>query len=256
MHWKPFIWRCAMRDTFVAMLSIALLLPTVSFADARWSYEGIENGQQAWPALSKDYLICDSGLKQSPVIISSTEIADLPALIFSYQPSKVAIRALEQMIRIQVETSNTLTLGNEIYHLKSIELHSPSEHMVRDKFYPMEIHLVHEDTQGKKLHVAVFAESDGANAGVEALLAHWPKTIGETRSATFNPNDLLPSSLGYYAYSGSLTYPPCTENVQWHVLKQPISLSGKQLSSVIKLHGRSARIEQPIYGRIIYETRD
>ncbi|MDX2112232.1 MAG: carbonic anhydrase family protein [Alphaproteobacteria bacterium] len=243
-----------MRNKSGLILSVALLFSNASFADTPWTYEGIHNGQQVWPSLSKDYLICDSGIKQSPVVIGSTEVADLPAMIFSYKSSKLTIRALEQMIRIDVEAGNTLALGNEIYHLKAIELHSPSEHMVRDRFHLMEIHLVHEDTQGKKLHVAVFVDSGGAHSALDTLAAGWPKAIGQTRDATMDPAALLPSSLGYYAYSGSLTYPPCTENVEWRVLKQPIAISNKQLSTFSRPHGRSARLEQPIYGRTIYET--
>uniref|UniRef100_A0A673AG45 Carbonic anhydrase VII n=1 Tax=Sphaeramia orbicularis TaxID=375764 RepID=A0A673AG45_9TELE len=45
----------------------------------------------------------------------------------------------------------------------------------------------------------------------------------------FNPKCLLPSSLHYWTYLGSLTTPPLHESVIWIVLKDPITVSEKQL---------------------------
>jgi len=53
----------------------------------------------------------------------------------------------------------------------------------------------------------------------------------------FDPKQLLaegaaPGSLDYYQYRGSLTYPPCTENVQWLVLKNHPKLTYEQLEQL------------------------
>lgn len=45
----------------------------------------------------------------------------------------------------------------------------------------------------------------------------------------FNPKCLLPSSLHYWTYPGSLTTPPLHESVIWIVLKEPITVSDKQV---------------------------
>lgn len=45
----------------------------------------------------------------------------------------------------------------------------------------------------------------------------------------FNPKCLLPSSLHYWTYLGSLTTPPLHESVTWLVLKEPIIVSEKQV---------------------------
>jgi hypothetical protein len=39
----------------------------------------------------------------------------------------------------------------------------------------------------------------------------------------------------YYNYRGSLTYPPCTENVNWRVMQQPLYISPGQLDQIKKL---------------------
>lgn len=50
-----------------------------------------------------------------------------------------------------------------------------------------------------------------------------------TNFKSFNPKCLLPSSLHYWTYLGSLTTPPLHESVTWIVLKEPIAVSEKQV---------------------------
>lgn len=45
----------------------------------------------------------------------------------------------------------------------------------------------------------------------------------------FDPSVLLPSSLDYWTYFGSLTHPPLHESVNWIILKENISISSDQV---------------------------
>merc|ERR1712083_582391 len=48
----------------------------------------------------------------------------------------------------------------------------------------------------------------------------------------FSLADLIPidyPTAGYYAYEGSLTTPPCTNIVRWHVMNAKASISEKQM---------------------------
>ena len=64
---------------------------------------------------------------------------------------------------------------------------------------------------------------------------------------------LLPESLDYFSYVGSLTTPPCSEEVNWIVFRDPIILS---LEEVEKLQDNmpvnNFREEQPLNGRLVY----
>lgn len=51
----------------------------------------------------------------------------------------------------------------------------------------------------------------------------------QTTFANFDPKTLLPASLDFWTYEGSLTTPPLLESVTWIVLKDPISVSPAQV---------------------------
>jgi carbonic anhydrase len=72
--------------------------------------------------------------------------------------------------------------------------------------------------------------------------------------APFNVADLLPSDRGYYRFMGSLTTPPCSEGVQWQVLKQPVEVSRDQIRMFQKLYKANARPIQPLNKRTIEQT--
>jgi carbonic anhydrase len=49
---------------------------------------------------------------------------------------------------------------------------------------------------------------------------------------TLDLNKLLPDERSYYHLQGSLTTPPCSENILWFVMKNPIDISTSQLMTV------------------------
>ena len=59
-----------------------------------------------------------------------------------------------------------------------------------------------------------------------------PENAGETSEQPIGieETDLLPPTREYFAYSGSLTTPPCSEGVAWIVLKNPIEASPEQIA--------------------------
>lgn len=64
-------------------------------------------------------------------------------------------------------------------------------------------------------------------------------------------DQLLPKSVGHYAYIGSLTTPPCSEGVSWIVLNTPIDISGDQILAFRKLYPKNNRPIQPQNNRKI-----
>ena len=53
---------------------------------------------------------------------------------------------------------------------------------------------------------------------------------------TLDFKDLLPENRSYVTYSGSLTTPPCTEGVLWHVFTQPRVMSTFEVRPAVCVH--------------------
>jgi carbonic anhydrase len=66
---------------------------------------------------------------------------------------------------------------------------------------------------------------------------------------------LLPADRGYYTFSGSLTTPPCSEDVTWFVLKHPVTVTAAEIERFGKLYRHDARPTQPLYARVVLESK-
>jgi carbonic anhydrase len=122
----------------------------------------------------------------------------------------------------------------------------------------MVAHLVHADAAGKLAVVAVLLEQGTESALVRELWRDIPKQKEKEvllEKVSINAADLLPGERGYYTFEGSLTTPPCSENVTWFVLKQPFHVSAGEIAEFSKLYRHDARPTQPLYGRVVRETK-
>ncbi len=220
-----------------------------SAVELEWSYDNDFTGQEEWGNIAP---ICEAGTKQSPIQISFTKPSSRPRLDIRYNESKAITTFEDGTVSVNLTGKNELRDQGKPYHLKSIRFHSPSEHMVRDKYYLSEIQLVHESKDKTILTLSIFTETGPEHAALKTLLAQANAT--EKTEFSFDPSLLLPAERGYYAYTGSLTYPPCTEGVEWRIFKTPLTISREQLGAISSLVGRNARLPQPVYMRTIEET--
>ena len=135
------------------------------------------------------------------------------------------------------------------YELMQLHFHTPSEHTIDERHGAMEVHFVHRDSAGKLAVIGVLLREGAENSDLERVVANIPQSIGKAAALPgegFDPMRLLPPNRDHWSYSGSLTTPPCSEDVTWIVMKDPIELSRAQLDGfVAKLH-HNARPVQPI----------
>jgi len=238
----------------IALLCGLVMLAGHADAAAPWSYDGDKDYQDNWGILSPAYTVCETGVSQSPVQIAETKIQTLPKLDLRYSNTTGHIHMADHAIRIDVDGKQTLRDGDKTYHLRYITFHAPSEHVIKDRFYTMEIEFFHQDKAGEMLILSAFVQ-EGAPNDVLTLMQN-PQQKELNKEMRFNPASLLPKSRSYYAYTGSLTIPPCTEGVAWRVLKQPAEATLDQLALLVKHMPRNARVPQPVYMRRIFESKE
>lgn len=222
---------------------------------AHWSYTG-PTGAPKWGDMQSDFATCKLGKKQSPIDIKGAKKGDLPAIGFNYGQTGAEVVNNGHTIQVNLATGGDVKVASGGYKLLQFHFHTPSEEMVNGKPYPLVAHLVHKSDGGKLAVVAVLFKEGKKNAVLDRVFAAMPaKEDGKADLAGgLNVTDLLPAKRGYWAFEGSLTTPPCSEEVQWHVLKEPVEMSKEQLAAFKKLYPMNARPVQPLNGRSLQES--
>jgi len=241
-----------------AVLSLAAA-PGHGAEGEHWSYAGA-NGPAKWGALEKGFVQCKLGQVQSPIDIPDAKArkGDLPALLFNYRPSPLKIIDNGHTIQVNYAPGSFVTVSGTRYELLRLEFHKPSEVKINGKEHDMAVHLVHQGPQGKLAVIAVFLDQGKENALIKTLWTNLPQAKDKesvVEAVKINAIELLPSDKGYYSFPGSLTTPPCTENVAWFVLKTPVQVSAEEIARFAKLYPMNARPVQPLNERDLVGTR-
>jgi carbonic anhydrase len=241
------------------MFWCSMLLPFPSSAQQspHWGYEG-KGAPANWSKLDPAYATCAAGKRQSPIDIKGALVSPLPALQLEYNSAPLNIIDNGHTIQVNYASGSTLSVDGKTYTLKQFHFHHPSEEHVNGHAYDMVAHLVHADADGHLVVVAVLFKTGKANASIEQIWKNIPaekdKAV-DVPGTTIDVRNLLPSDLGYYTFSGSLTTPPCSEDVTWFVLKTTTSISPSQLAAFASLYSNNARPIRPTNGREILETK-
>ncbi|PGB58707.1 carbonic anhydrase [Bacillus toyonensis] len=224
--------------------------------NTQWSYEGT-TGPEHWGKLKPEYKMCLNGQEQSPIDIKTEQrksTVDNNPLQINYQPISFSIKNNGHSIEGKANSyDDYLTLEGNRYTLKQFHFHTPSEHQFEGQHADMELHLVHQNDQGQLAVVGIMIKEGQKNEGFAAMWQNLPyrKNIKADVQHTIDIQQILPSDHSSFRYMGSLTTPPCTENVQWIVMKQTIEMSKKQIKAFHKLFPTNNRPVQPINGRAI-----
>lgn len=207
---------------------------TTHHGNKHWGYSA-DVGPAHWSSLDDTFSICSEGKAQTPINIVATKDIELPPLGINYAQGSKSIINNGHTIQVNMKDGDTLTLNGESYELKQFHLHTPSENHVKGKEFPLEAHFVHATKDGKLAVIAVMFQEGTENPTLNKIVKNFPLKKNKEAKLEFSKEYLdvvMPPKKEYYHFMGSLTTPPCSEQVNWFVLKEPQTASEKQIITI------------------------
>ncbi|KAG6584612.1 Carbonic anhydrase [Phytophthora cinnamomi] len=219
---------------------------------------------------SEHYPTC-GGSKQSPIDIevSGGSNPEPRSLKFSGECTDYNLTQSDEAFKASVNGGScAVSANNASYNMLQFHMHTPSDHTLNGEHLDGEVHFVHSNTNGSAvLVVGVFFQ-----AVTEGKTDAWVASVLDALD-TVSMNTTVPMSITSYAdlvnaaadahgvfnYPGSLTTPPCSEIVDWWVVKQPVKLSTTDLARLqsqlreipITDDGNNSRPVHPLNGRVV-----
>ena len=215
-----------------------------------WGYAGV-GAPERWADLSADYAVCAEGASQSPIDIVEAPVSAGTPPTFDYAGRSTEIACFSHSVHAHFDERNTLSSAAGDYRLLQIHWHTPSEHRIAGRSFPMELHLVHSRESGEIAVVGILYEIGAADPAIQRLLDAAPAARGDTeRNTELSGRDFQPNGASYYAYDGSLTTPPCSEGVAWYIMRERRTVSAEQLAALSEIvGGENNRAVQALNGR-------
>ena len=205
--------------------------------DLDWGYWG-PGAPNNWGSLSPEFDLCATGASQSPIDLNNLTVdSSAPELVFDYGGNAAEINHNGKVAHVEYEEGNTLTVGAQRYRLASMHIHVHAEHQVEGQLFPAEMHLVHQKEGGFLGVVGQIYRLGDPDPVVQQLIDAYPEPGQASQSGfSIDASQFVPGDKGYYRYDGSLTTPPCTEGVDWYVLREIRTVSQEQVNHIAALH--------------------
>ncbi|PKA65398.1 Bifunctional monodehydroascorbate reductase and carbonic anhydrase nectarin-3 [Apostasia shenzhenica] len=170
------------------------------------------------------------------------------------------------------EGASYITQDGNNYTLKQLHWHAPSEHTMNHKKFPLELHLVHKSEDGSISVAAILYDFGKPDPFISQVLTAWMQLkdvvtrLGADRLAELPVDRVKMKALKrrtrwLFEYMGSLTTPPCSENVTWHVFGKVRKVTYDQValirSPLTHEFQHNSRPTQPLNGRAVelYDQR-
>lgn len=261
--------------------AVALFVATTGQAasaagSASWSYQG-NTGPNNWGKLSEEYSLCAAGKKQSPINITNATLTNQNTLKLHYVASAAQvvndvnttlnIRGKKTIIndghtlQINLPPNNEheyISVNDNKYQLIQFHFHTPSENAIDEKRFPIEIHFVNQSEDGNVAVLGVMIKQGKYNTALQEFIDELPsnkQALKIPNKLLVDVNSLLPADKLYYSFTGSLTTPPCNEEIKWFVFANPIEASKMQINQLkTLLPVNNARPVQALNGREIIQS--
>ena len=231
-----------------ALLALVAAPAAAAGGEKDWHFS---NGTtpERWSTVNAAYALCDAGLNQSPIDLGTPNARGDIAFSTNYGSTSGTIALGKEKVQVDFPAGLGMTSGGKEFGLVQVHFHTPSEHAINGKRYPLVAHFVHATSTGELGVLGVMFEQGEANDALDAIVAG----VGEGKGSqvTFDVNDMIPDETELYRYMGSLTTPPCSEGVNWHVSETVLTASAAQIAAMEANLGPSARSLQPLGTRFL-----
>jgi carbonic anhydrase len=159
-------------------------------------------------------------------------------------------------LQVNTDTGSSVMIDGKRFDLVQFHFHTPSEHTVDGKAFPLELQLVHQAADKSLAVVSVLMTEGTSNPVLGRFWDRLPKSPGEIDTGvSISLKDLLPRATDdFFTYWGSLTTPPCSESVRWIVLKQPLQVSKSQIAAIRSVFPMNARPTVPLGARYLLSS--
>uniref|UniRef100_A0A8C6WQ22 carbonic anhydrase n=1 Tax=Neogobius melanostomus TaxID=47308 RepID=A0A8C6WQ22_9GOBI len=239
-------------------------------------HEGLV-GQSEWPEHFPD---C-GGSSQSPVDVVTCQAQYDPTLTpvtpLGYsQNNNQPFTLLNTGHTVVVQLPEWMGLGGLPWLFSAVQLHlhwgsggpshGGSEHTINELSSEAELHIVHynaelfpniSEAMRQKNGLAVLGilieAGDETNPAFNSIISYLSRIRHAEQKALipgFDVSSLLPKDLGrYYRYNGSLTTPPCYQEVIWTVFYERVKISKTQVRPISLKHpgGRQVRLDRTAF---------
>ncbi|XP_022998888.1 alpha carbonic anhydrase 7-like [Cucurbita maxima] len=231
--------------------------------ESEFNYEeGGEKGPANWGNLKQEWRKCKTGTMQSPIDLSHKRVQIIPYfgdLKIYYNPSNATLKNRGHDIMLKWgDGAGYIEVNGTQYVFKQCHWHSPSEHTVNGQTFALEAHLVHQSQNGSIAVIGILyriGQPDPFLSLIKDDLEEISYTNETKEINTIDASLLKMRSSLYYRYIGSLTTPPCTQNVIWTIVRQVWTVTPEQIELLrVAVHDDSntnARPLQPLNNRTI-----
>ncbi|XP_039688946.1 alpha carbonic anhydrase 7 isoform X2 [Medicago truncatula] len=225
--------------------------------------EDSDQGPHNWGDIKPEWFRCKNGTMQSPIDLLNHRVqivSNLGGLQINYTPSNATLKNRGHDIKLElIANSSYLQINGTQYVLKQLHWHSPSEHTIDGKRLDLELHLVHETPSGETAVIGILYKTGLPDLFLSLLrkdLEAISTSTGEERSVgVIDPRMIQFNKMHYYRYIGSLTTPPCDENITWTIVREVKFVSKEQIELLrVAVHDDSdsnARSLQPLNNRLV-----
>lgn len=228
----------------------ALLNPASAASDgAHWGYTG-KTGPLNWGDLG--YPTCSAGEEQSPINLAGAKAVEIRDPRISAGTGLVDFTDTGHSVNLSPVAGQRvprLYLYGRTFYLQQMHFHTPAEHQVNGTLYPAEWHLVFQEPRSQDLSVVgVMLQGGGAKDKRWEAVVQGVEKVGageESVRGQVHWGQLLPKDRDSFRYEGSLTTPPCSEQVIWTVFATPVVVSDRQIARLMQVYTGNNRPVQP-----------